>query len=66
LKIEPERREAEESTMLEAVARERLVKTQWAVKRFSGWCGDYSWGCNCCNLGVGGRKLLMWLYMKKI
>jgi hypothetical protein len=33
-------REAEESPLLEAVARERLVKTGW--KRFSG-CYDYLW-----------------------
>jgi hypothetical protein len=35
-------REAEESPLLEAVARERLVKTQQAGKRLSGCCCD-SW-----------------------
>jgi hypothetical protein len=29
-------REAEESPLLEAVARERLVKTQWAGKAYGG------------------------------
>jgi hypothetical protein len=33
-------REAEESALLEAVARERLVKTQQAAKRLSVCCGD--------------------------
>jgi hypothetical protein len=33
-------REAEESPVLEAVARERLVKTQQAGKRLSGCYGD--------------------------
>jgi hypothetical protein len=33
-------REAEESPLLEAVARERLVKTQQAGRRLSGCCGD--------------------------
>jgi hypothetical protein len=33
-------REAEESPLLEAVARERLM-TQQAGKRFSGCCGDF-------------------------
>jgi hypothetical protein len=31
---------AEESPLLEAVARERLLKTQQARKRLSGCCGD--------------------------
>jgi hypothetical protein len=31
--------EAEESPLLEVVARERLMKTQEAGKRFSGYCG---------------------------
>jgi hypothetical protein len=33
-------REAEEFLLLEAVAREQLVKTQQAGKRLSGCCGD--------------------------
>jgi hypothetical protein len=33
-------REAEESPLLEAVARERLVKTQQAGERLSEYCGD--------------------------
>jgi hypothetical protein len=33
-------REAEESPLLEAVARERLLKTQQAGNRLSGCCGD--------------------------
>jgi hypothetical protein len=33
-------REAEESPLLEAVAKERLMKTQQAGKRLSGCCGD--------------------------
>jgi hypothetical protein len=33
-------REAEESALLEAVDRERLLKTQQAGKRLSGCCGD--------------------------
>jgi hypothetical protein len=33
-------REAEESPLLEAVARERLMKTKQARKRFSECCGD--------------------------
>jgi hypothetical protein len=33
-------REAEESPLLKAVARERLMKTQQAEKRLSGCCGD--------------------------
>jgi hypothetical protein len=33
-------REDEESLLLVAVAKERLVKTQQAGKRFSGCCGD--------------------------
>jgi hypothetical protein len=32
-------RETEESSLLEAVARERLVKTQKAGKRLAGYCG---------------------------
>jgi hypothetical protein len=32
--------EAEESALLEAVARERLMKTKQAGKRLSGCCGD--------------------------
>jgi hypothetical protein len=32
--------EAEEFPLLEAVARERLMKTQQAGKRLSGCCGD--------------------------
>jgi hypothetical protein len=33
-------REAEGSSLLELVARERLLKTQQAGKRLSGYCGD--------------------------
>jgi hypothetical protein len=33
-------REAEESPLLEAVAKERLMKTQQAEKRLSERCGD--------------------------
>jgi hypothetical protein len=33
-------REAEEAPLLEAVARERLTKTQEAAERLSGCCGD--------------------------
>jgi hypothetical protein len=33
-------RKAEESPLLEAIARERLMKRQQAGKRFSGCCGD--------------------------
>jgi hypothetical protein len=33
-------REAEEFPRLEAVARERLMKTQQAAKRLTGCCGD--------------------------
>jgi hypothetical protein len=33
-------REAEDSPLLQAVVRERLVKTQQAGKRLSGCCGD--------------------------
>jgi hypothetical protein len=33
-------REAEESPLLEAVVRERLLKAQRAGKRLSGCCGD--------------------------
>jgi hypothetical protein len=33
-------REAEESSLLESVARERLMKTQQAAKRLSGCRGD--------------------------
>jgi hypothetical protein len=32
--------EGEESPLLEAVARQRMVKTQQAGKRFNGCCGD--------------------------
>jgi hypothetical protein len=32
-------REAEESSLLEAVAKERLLKTQQAEKKLSGYCG---------------------------
>jgi hypothetical protein len=32
--------EAEESPLLEAITKERLVKTQQASKRISGCCGD--------------------------
>jgi hypothetical protein len=39
LKLEP-KREAEEPPLLEAVARERLVKTQQIGKRLSGCCCD--------------------------
>jgi hypothetical protein len=35
VKIEPE-----ESSLLEAAARERLMKTEQAGKRLSGWYGD--------------------------
>jgi hypothetical protein len=34
-------REIEESQLLEAVARERMVKGQQAGKRLSGCCGDF-------------------------
>jgi hypothetical protein len=34
-------REAEESPLIEVVARERLVKTEQAEKRLSGSCDDF-------------------------
>jgi hypothetical protein len=33
-------REAEESLLLAAVVRERMIKIQQAGKRLSGYCGD--------------------------
>jgi hypothetical protein len=44
--------EAEESPLLEAIAREQLVKTQQAGKGLVGAmgfvnCRDYGWRCNC-------------------
>jgi hypothetical protein len=33
-------REVEESPLLEAAARERLIKTQEAEKSINGYCGD--------------------------